>query len=207
MKIREKTNLVIVGSWNLGILKPDWFKKEFEWKNENKNIPIELSLGSTNLIRFTLDDILIQPFHNRLELIANKEDDDIYESISALAYKILEKLPHTPINAIGQNRVYILEKNETFKHLQDIRLDDFKDIYEEKAESSTINTIEIKHVIEYEDHFLNIIYIINRKNSIIHLNFHYNIQSAVDPKNIITRFIDNIIRADKIVKNLIVEDV
>ncbi len=72
----------------------------------------------TNNIRFTIEDILIQPAQDRLNLFAKKEENSVYESISNLADKVYNKLPYTPIKAVGHNCEIKLSKNDTFKDLE-----------------------------------------------------------------------------------------
>ena len=73
MKICGKTNLVISGNWNLSILTPDWILTEFKDKFKiQKEVPVEFSFQLKSF-RFTIDDIIIQPDVNRLNLFTKIE--------------------------------------------------------------------------------------------------------------------------------------
>jgi hypothetical protein len=205
MEIRNSTNLVINGSWNLGILTPEWFIEEFYKKNSQEKIPVELDLG-TNNIRFTIDDILIQPARDRLNLFAKKEENSVYESISNLADKVFNKLPYTPIKAVGHNCEIKLGKNDTFKNLEGWDLDQMQDLYKNKANSSAVNSVQIKHSIEYTNHLLNLTYSVGRSENLLGFNFHYDINLSTKAEEAIKEFPKNIEKAKKIANELIIKE-
>ncbi len=205
MEIRNSTNLVIKGSWNLGILTPEWFIKEFYPDYSQEKIPVELALG-TNNIRFTIEDILIQPAQDRLNLFAKKEENSVYESISNLADKVFNKLPYTPIKAVGHNCEIKLSKNDTFKDLEGWNLDQIQDLYKNKTDSSAVNSVQIKHSIEYTDHLLNLTYSIGRSENFLGFNFHYDINLSTNIENTIKEFPKNIEKAEKIASELIIKE-
>ena len=207
METENSTNLVIKGSWNLGILTPEWFIKEFYQSYSQEKIPVELALG-TNNIRFTIEDILIQPAQDRLNLFAKKEDKSIYESISNLAGKVFNKLPYTPIKAIGHNYGIKLSKNDTFKNLEGWNLDQLQDLYKNKTDSSAVNSVQIKHTIEYTDNLLNLTYSIDRSEKFLGFNFHYDIDInlSTNIEDIIKEFPKNIEKAKEIANVLIIKE-
>ncbi len=204
MKVRNNTNLVINGSWNLGILTPEWFIEEFYKENSQKKIPVELALG-TNSIRFTIDDILIQPAQDRLNLFAKKEENSVYESISNLSDKVFNKLPYTPIKAVGHNCAIKLSKNDTLKNLEGWDLDQLQELYKNKADSSAVNSVQIKHSIEYTDHLLNLTYSIGRSENFLEFNFHYDINLSTKTEEVIKEFPKNIEKANRIANELIIK--
>ncbi|HEB30155.1 MAG TPA: hypothetical protein ENI15_04685 [Spirochaetes bacterium] len=203
MEIKDHTNLVIAGNWNLGILTPDWIIKEFPDKiKQKKDVPIEVSIGIGS-IRFTIDDIIIQPNLNRLDLITNIEDDLHYNKIMDIALGIVQKLPHTPLSAIGHNISYYLT-TETFKFFDEEKLDLFEDRYKEIIKNTVFNSQQIKHSLDFEDHILNIIYEVNRKKSHVNFNFNYKVSDRKKIESYISSFKENISSSKNIFKKLVV---
>ena len=58
--IKENTNIIILGAWNLGILTPEWFKEQFPDIVKEKEIPIEVALG-INSFRFIINNVQVRP--------------------------------------------------------------------------------------------------------------------------------------------------
>lgn len=203
MEIKGNTNLVIAGNWNLSILTPDWFLKQFPDKIQHKKqIPVEFSVG-TGAIRFTLENILVQPASNRLDLITRFEGVNHYNRIIDFAVGIVEKLPHTPITAVGHNISYYLT-TEKFKCCEEEKLDELQDQYSKFIKKTVLNSQQIKHSLEFEDHILNLLFDVNRKKSYIDFNFHYKVTETQKIRNYVASFTENILSSKEIFKELVV---
>ncbi|MBA7705697.1 hypothetical protein ES703_114533 [subsurface metagenome] len=202
MEIKEHTNLIIVGNWNINILTPDWFIKQFPDKIKHKQpVPVEFSLG-TGVIRFTIENIIIQPTSNRLDLITTIEDVNHYNTITDFAIGIVEKLPHTPISAIGHNIAYYLT-TERFKYFNEDQVESFHGKYNQFIKKVVLNSQQIRHSLEFEDYILNLTYDINRKKSYIDFNFHYTVTEITKANDYIMSFKDNISSTAEIFKELV----
>lgn len=70
VKKRPSTNLTIVGAWNTAILTPEWVAQRVDWLKTDEKIPVEVSIGIPQIIRFRLHGVIVQPTSNRLDLIA-----------------------------------------------------------------------------------------------------------------------------------------
>lgn len=94
-------SIVILGSWNTRILIPPWLG-QYIFKKESleilfpmdPNFPIKVSDGENYLIDINDD---------KLQFTPKKLDDETLAIMGKGASTILEKLPHTPITAIGIN--------------------------------------------------------------------------------------------------------
>ena len=200
MELKEKPSLVIIGKWNQAILTHEWILKEFPGNFKQKETPIEYSFD-INAFRFTIDNILIQPTSRSLILFAEKLEEKLYKKISGLASGIVDKLPHTPIIAIGHNIAYYSKKVNFFNYS---KLDDLQEEYKKKITTGVINSQQIKHSIEFEDHVLNLSFNINRKKCFIDFNYHYPIKSISNKTEIINKFKENIIHSKSLLKELMV---
>ena len=202
MKIRAHINLVIAGKWNISILKPDWFTREFtDLVHPKEKIPIKFSID-TGTIRFPLEEVTIQPTQNRLDLIAIVEDNDHYAKVEQFAEGIIRKLPHTPISAIGHNRAYDLTTEE-MKYTKKSQLDEFELIYQARFPKAVVNSQSLHHAINLSDHVINITFTIARDHSYINFNFNYPVQNEEQALNSISQVRDNITTSKKIFKNLV----
>ena len=66
-------------------------------------------------MRIGLGHLFIFPSPERLAITINTDDPEVFDTIGAIAEQIYQKLPHTPIKAIGHNFSFILDKAESFK--------------------------------------------------------------------------------------------
>ena len=89
----------------------------------DKKTPIEVSIGIPQHIRFRVHGVIVQPTSNRLDLIAEDESSQTYDLIARMATSIVERLPHTPIRAVGHNLSFDLEDGERFKAVPGTDLD------------------------------------------------------------------------------------
>lgn len=109
---RQSLSVVFLGSFNPRIFHPTWFERE------NLIRPSELaqslSEGNESLL-ITPDltrceigpEISIECLTNRLALNAATTLGE--ERLRSLATRIIEKLPHTPITAVGLNHILVYE--------------------------------------------------------------------------------------------------
>ena len=199
--VNGSTNLFISGLWNIGILTPEWFREQFPEIIKEKVIPLQLSL-KMNEFKFEINDMIINPSPQRLLIIAQKETVECYDKISDLSKKIHNKLPHTPIIAIGHNIKYELE-TENFILFDDTCINNFNEFYDQNIKSSTINSQQIKHSLSYENHILNITYDISKNKKYLSFNYHYDIKNKMKILDFLSEFSDNLAYSEKIYKKLV----
>ncbi len=204
METRASTNLVLVGSWNVAILTPQWIAHHLPWlKVDGKAIPVEVALGIGQRLRFSVADVLIQPSPNRLDLVAKTEAEAVYDTIARIASSIVEKLPHTPITAVGHNVAFRLTAEEKIKKLQGVDLDDLQGFYRDVAGGSAVNQLQVKHAVDFSTYTLNITYMLEREQSVIDLNYHYVVGGGSDVRSMLSEFPKNIASAGEISQRLV----
>ncbi len=200
ISIKDNANIVIIGSWNLSILSPTWFAKEFPELKIGKEIPVEMELN-TRALKFSVQNITINPNPNKLIFFSTVDDDKNYEQMEKLAVDTVKKLSHTPIKAIGHNISYFTDND--FELFQSDKLDEYEKFYKEKTKTIALNSHEIKHSLAYEHYILNLSYNINRQKNFISFNFHYEVNNVEKIEGYLKDFKKNIDQSKTIYSKLL----
>ncbi|MGO9613842.1 MAG: hypothetical protein ACLPX5_12505 [Dissulfurispiraceae bacterium] len=190
MNFKELPNMVIVGAWNLAILTPQWYKKQFSQFVKDKEIPIEIQVG-TGAMKYKLCDISISLSPGKLVFYSTKNDDAQYELIERFAEGTISQLLHTPITAIGHNMSYFTN-GDNFNLFDANILDRCEAFYKKEFSVATMNSQTVIHTLSYENYNLNLKYDFNRKKNFISLNYHYDITNTDMIKKLILEFRNNI---------------
>ena len=111
---KEFETLVVVGLWNKNIFNPEWVGK---YLFPGKEIAVEYPLNISGSHRFTADGIRLFVIGNRLNFAAITEGPDSLKKIQAIAQKIADFLPHTPVTAYGVNSVFETPADSKFDSL------------------------------------------------------------------------------------------
>jgi hypothetical protein len=90
---------VVIGRFNPQIIAPPWLAKEGIISGEGE-IEIKLT-GRAVAFQFKTGEFTWQVDYNRLSITTDKP-----KNTAALATKVVEKLPHTPLTAFGNNFRY-----------------------------------------------------------------------------------------------------
>lgn len=210
-KLKE-VNVIILGSWNIAIINPFWLKKEFpKIITEKAPIKANIILGQ-QAIRFDIKGALINAIiaidNNAMMIGSELINEKNLLSIAKLTLGIFEKLPHTPIRAVGHNFTYEINNNEDFIIKQFINTKKEFNFYNEFIGSDIIDT-QIKHTFYYEDYQLNINYTDKKDSKKINFNFNYpvssieNIKTSEDVKNFINVFLENYKKSKQLIIKLI----
>ena len=203
VKKRLSTNLTIVGAWNTAILTPEWVVQRVDWLKTDEKIPIEVSIGTPQNIRFRVHGVIVQPTSNRLDLIAEGESSQTYDLIARMATSIVERLPHTPIRAVGHNLSFDLDDGERFSAVSGTDLDSVQEQYRGIGGGDAVNEIQVKHAVESSRYTLNVTYGLTRENLVLDLNYHYPIVEGVDLAGILKEFPDNIHAGNELAEHLV----
>lgn len=113
----HNTNLTVLGAWNEAILAdPHWLVQNIpeiaSLKEQIKEEPVvELQVFPQRL-RVNLKKLAIMPFRETLIIEPCCDEEEIFASIGNIGKSILNKLPHTPIKAIGHNFSFVLDSDE-----------------------------------------------------------------------------------------------
>ena len=102
---------VLVGSWNVAILNPQWIgQKVFAG---NGPLQVELSVGGpAPSLRYHFQDISIIPAPTQLIVATRNATEAAVAQASSVASRILELLPVTPITGVGINFGFVAENIE-----------------------------------------------------------------------------------------------
>lgn len=97
--------IVLAGSWNLAILNPDWFAKEIFGVAE---IQVELVVENLKVqMKYTSGNVVVVPQPDQIIFGARHANAESLSAIEAAALKVLDRLPVTPLSAIGVNFTYL----------------------------------------------------------------------------------------------------
>ena len=96
-----KIDTVVIGRFNPHIISPPWLADQTIIAKE-ETIEAEMAVaGRTVVFRFKTGDLTWQVDYNRLIISTEKISDT-----AAIAAQVVERLPHTPLAAIGNNFCY-----------------------------------------------------------------------------------------------------
>lgn len=179
------TNITIVGHWNVAIITPPWIQSQFPEFKVADDIPVEIGINIRD-IRFTIKDLLINPSPNRLVVSPKAETQECCENLILLLRGIVEKLNHTPIDAIGSNFSYVLDKSEEVTPVKDDaeRLDSF---YAKTGKKFSGNFVS-QHVLVEKDMQINVFYEISPSARIVKFNYHRDTSHQDEIVGFITDF-------------------
>lgn len=110
MHVPPKTStIVLVGKWNPAILTPQWVGKHLF---EKEKIKFEVTFGSRYLLRLSGPGAEIAPTPDRVTIYAEESTHEGLDCIERLGRKLIEMLPHTPIEAVGVNHAFVEDSAE-----------------------------------------------------------------------------------------------
>ena len=163
----ERTNIIIVGKWNISILSPNWLGRHIL---VNPKVNIEVPLTPGNPFRITGDDIILVPEANRLVLQPAALSVDNLIRAESMAIRIMEQLPHTPVSKFGINIGYDLTEipDDFEQHFP------FPDVNVFADNSLKLNARIYTWSFDYEDHILNLKSELSNKGAAIDFNFHHD---------------------------------
>lgn len=96
----DHTSVVVLGAWNPAIICPQWLQEQ----GIVKKIPEELKFAFQPLgraVRFDLAGMTWEASDSRLTIVSR-----VLRNCGTYAAKVLDRLPHTPLQAIGTNFVF-----------------------------------------------------------------------------------------------------
>lgn len=202
--IKGTTTLVLVGIWNPAILNPEWLVRH-AFKKDAQDVPVTLEFATFPGLppRLTLEGIVIQPGRSRVVIVVpNDAGEADINNVEAIASAILRELPHTPMQAVGQNFEFV-ENNPTPEQLNIFdSSDDLSDAFD-----FAFNQIsqQVVSSIQFEGRTLNITRTVLDGKLTLKFNFHYNVTSAEDAVDKIAtnhKFVENYRYALRIINSL-----
>ena len=170
--ILDLCNINILGAWNISIINPIWLKEQFPHLFQQEKYEMSLKISPNPTFLFNEQSIDIEYSNDKL-LVSTKEDSiEKVKLIKSMCLSIVEKLPHTPIFAIGHNYTYVV-KNEFL----------IRNFFVNNTTNNLIHSLKYDRPIEerlscsfaLENSKLNIYFIKKKDNNTISFNYHYQI--------------------------------
>lgn len=113
-------NIVLAGIWNRAIFTPEWVGRLLFHQAE---VEILLSILPQLPIIYRNNQVAIEVASPRLVLRPRRLDDECIQAAEGMAHTVLDKLPDTPLTAVGVNFAFM----ESNPQSDIMRLFDFRD--------------------------------------------------------------------------------
>ena len=201
--ISGKTQIVIIGLWNTSILVPKWFQKNIPDFYPSEAPQLQIAMNQPFSLKYNLKKIELQASTNKLALTTLEESKSSYVDLTKLATDILDRLPHTPIIAIGHNICFALKEKEKFKFKEANDKEHAAEFYLKAGLVGGVDMQNISHTIPQENYLINLTYSINNKQKTLLFNYHYEVTNEIKTKSFIEQFTINIDNSIKITESLI----
>lgn len=104
--VKDSWNITVVGSWNVAILGPGWLAEHVFADNE---LTIEFPTNPGYSPRYSAGNVTVVASPGRIVVIPKVLTARTLNNAFKAANRLLEKLPHTPVSAIGVNFGFIQE--------------------------------------------------------------------------------------------------
>ena len=164
------------------IFTPEWVKNNILLENQEARVLVPMNIGCS--LRFETDFYSFFIEGERLSFTINKEEDSSYIFVIQTLRNIIQKLPHTPVRALGTN--FVFKKDTKFEVLENMDdSDKLKSVVDIVGNSVTSQALVRKFKLtDIED--LNLkIEEDPQKGSFLDFNFNYNLKSTEDILNLI----------------------
>ena len=183
----QNSNLVIIGAWNPAIITPVWLRQQFPDLFPGGQYQAEFITGPAVSVRFTINDVLIDASNGRLVMSSRIDDLARLESLPRLAIAIAERLPHTPVAAVGFN--FAFEATERAALAVDRFLDERSQdrFYAELGLTSRIGR-QVTHSFALPHSTLNLTYECKPEKTMLTFNFHNSVTNVQQVRDALVRF-------------------
>lgn len=198
----QHTNaIVVVGAWNIAVFTQNWVKENILTEDDKFTVLFPLNIGCS--LRFRTDYLTFGIEGSRLVFNAEKNEDISYVKIVKTLRKIVQKLPHTPVSAMGTNFVY--KRDGNFEALAAL-CDNDRLINTIVPEQNVIKSSAIVRKFKLTDkEDLTLRIESTESKNIIDFNFNYALKDATSILSIIEDddfLLQNKTRANDIVNNV-----
>lgn len=114
--------IVIVGAWNIAIFTPDWIKKNVLREEDFPEFKIEYPLNVLQSLRYTTGNFAFCIAENKLLFSLLTDSTKAEKELISVINAICQKLPHTPVSALGINFWFETDKEiEALNGLSDTK--------------------------------------------------------------------------------------
>jgi hypothetical protein len=183
----QNSNLVIVGAWNPAIITPSWLRQQFPDLLPGDEVQAEFVVLPAVSMRFKLNDIQIDPSNGRLTLSAAIEDEGRFGLLPRLAHAISDRLPHTPVIAVGFNFVFRTQADRRLavdRFLDELGQDRF---YADLGLAARVGR-QVTHSFALPQSTLNLTYEYKPDATTMMFNFHHNVTTGQQVREALARF-------------------
>jgi len=193
----ERTNIVIVGRWNRFILNPDWVSRTLF---DSDKIQVEFSFDLLLPPRYVYDSIRLTTLDDRVIVTPLSSSDECMKITEAIALKLINLLPHTPVSGLGYNYGFTYDDH----HINEIVC--FNDVFDRVLESSLYRAV-VKRNYQFEDYTLNVEHTQMENGLNIDFNYHYSYAFFKDGYNkLLGKIISHKKQTENIIKNVYGEE-
>lgn len=171
----DRTNVLILGAWNLAILNPAWMAKKIF---EVQKISVNLEVGPTMIARYMSDahNVKITTCEDKVILNPTSTDPDALEGSGSLAIRLMERLKETPIPAVGVNIGFDLNASEVERVKEAAAT---KDLEQFKNFGATVESSSIRHQLRINDSDVNTeLALYSNGLGALTVNHHFNVSDA-----------------------------
>jgi hypothetical protein len=201
----ERCNLVIVGAWNPAIVSPNWLKQEFPELFPGSEFQATFVPGPSPRIHFTMAGVQIDPNAGRLTLRPGTPDRQVLALIPRLALAVYERLPHTPVSAVGFNFIYTLDADETARIFEFLD-DDLQEQFYREVDLNHLARSQVRHSFVFPTHRLNVIYDSKSDSETVGFNFNYRVGQSPQVISAIRAFAENLDISQRLSTQLIAKE-
>lgn len=103
--------VVIVGAWNLAIFSPEWVRKNILRDEDYPDVKILYPINVLHSLRYSTGKFDFCIGDNRFMFTLTEKTDQAEKDMLNVISSICQKLPHTPVSALGINYVYETDKD------------------------------------------------------------------------------------------------
>lgn len=103
--------IVIVGAWNIAIFTPEWIQKNVLREEDFPEFKIEYPLNVHQSLRYVTNDFAFCIAENKLLFSLLTDNKKAEKELISVINAICQKLPHTPVSALGINFWFETDKD------------------------------------------------------------------------------------------------
>ncbi len=104
-------SVVVVGAWNIAIFTQQWVRDNILRAEDYPQFSVEYPLNVLNSLRFSTDKFSFCIAEGRLVFTLLSNTEEAAKDVTATLRTICQKLPHTPVRALGINFAFEADKN------------------------------------------------------------------------------------------------
>lgn len=171
--VQANSTIVVVGSWNLAIVNPEWGATSL-FRTEGVEAEFLISEAGYKL-KFRHNNVSVTPEPGRIVIGALVDTPECLEFAEATTMRLLELLPVTPVTAVGINFGY---------HEEQVAVDlaalfNTSDVARFAGEGLALTSSEIRRTLQFEDRQLRLRLSMTENAELgVHLNYHKAVQSG-----------------------------